>query len=243
LNGKPLAGTGVWCSQLLNSSCPSCIAARQIQQQNERAAQARRAVLVELLGGEKPYREFTFEQFRITPGNRRAYERCRQFSPATQSLYLWGPCGVGKTHLACAMARRCFEETLAVTILRAAQVSRKVRMKDPAQEQAVIDELAGAEVLVIDDLGAGPDTAFSRYVLQEILDCRDFHDQSGLIVTSKYSLDDLAAKLADDSIPSRVAGLCECIEMRDSDHRIAGARRGALDGSTPAFPTEDPSGV
>jgi chromosomal replication initiation ATPase DnaA len=52
------------------------------------------------LGGEKPYREFTFERYKVTPGNRRAYERSKTFDPAAENLYLWGPSGVGKTHLA-----------------------------------------------------------------------------------------------------------------------------------------------
>ncbi len=180
---------------------------------------------VELLGGEKPYREFTFEKYEIAPGNRLAYERAKHLNTAADSLYLWGPCGVGKTHLAWAAARRCFEETLSVTILRVAHLSRKVRMKDPEHEQAAIDEFVRADVLVLDDLGSGPDTAFSRQILQEILDGRDFSDRAGLVVTSKYSLDQLAMRLMDDSIPSRLSGFCRNIEVQGIDHRLARGRQ------------------
>jgi DNA replication protein DnaC len=107
------------------------------------------------LGGEKPHREFTFDRFQVAPGNQLAFERCTHFNPAAANLYLWGSCGVGKTHLAYATARRCFEETLSVIIQPAAQISRKVRMKDPAQEQAAIDQFADVDVLVLDDLGIG----------------------------------------------------------------------------------------
>jgi len=93
-----------------------------------------------------------------------------------------------------------------VTILLAAQLSRKVRMKDPDKEQEAIDGYVRSDVLVLDDLGAGPDTPFSRQILQEILDGRDFADRPGLVVTTKYSLNELAGKRVDDSIPSRLAG-------------------------------------
>jgi DNA replication protein DnaC len=192
----------------------------QLQRQEERRTVAGRHELVQLLGGEKPYREFTFERYQVTSSNRLAYERSKEFNPAAENLYLWGSCGVGKTHLAYAIARRAVEESLIVSVQRAPQLTRQVRMREPTQEQAAIDNFIAAELLVLDDLGTGLDTAFSRLILQEILDLRDFNERAGLVITSKYSLDDLAAKLGDDSIPSRIAGMCHCIRICGVDNRL-----------------------
>jgi DNA replication protein DnaC len=224
LGGKVLAGTGVWHSQLADAQCPACVTAHETQRLNEQRALALRWELVTLLGGEKPYREFTFERYGVTRGNRLGYERSKDFNPAAENLYLWGPCGVGKTHLGCAIARQCFTKTLSVAVLRPWQLSRKVRMKDPQQEQAAIDEFVRVEVLVFDDLGAGNDTAFSRQILQEILDTRNFNDRAGLVISSKYSLGGLADKLNDDTLPSRLAGMCEVVEIKGVDNRSSDAR-------------------
>lgn len=220
LGPRPLAGTGVWRSQLIDGHCTACRTALEAERAKQQRALARRRELVDLLGGERPYREFTFERYQVTPGNRLAYERCRDFNPALENLYLWGPCGVGKTHLAYAAGRRCFEETLSVAILPAFQLSRKMRMKDPAQEQAALDEFIRVDTLVMDDVGAGPNSPYSRQLLREILDGRHFADRAGLVATSNYSLDELAFRLGDDSIASRLAGLCRLIAIQGPDVRL-----------------------
>jgi DNA replication protein DnaC len=206
VGGKALPGTGTWRSQLLEGICPPCTSEIERRRQKHFGELMRRQNLLELLGGEKPCRDFTFDQFKVTGGNKLAFERAKSFDPDSDNLYLWGPCGVGKTHLAWATARRSFEETLSVAIVPAYQLSRRIRMRDPAQEQAAIDEFVRSEVLVLDDLGTESGSPFNRQILQEILDRRTFANLGGLVVTSKYSLDELAAKFTDDAIPSRLAG-------------------------------------
>jgi DNA replication protein DnaC len=220
LNGKTLAGTAVWQSQLIDGRCPACCAAMALERRKEQHARAMRQELIQLLGGEKPYREFTFDRFQVAPGNRLAFESATRFNPSNDTLYLWGSCGVGKTHLAYAIARRWSEQARTVEIFRPPQLSRKLRMKEPLEEQAITDQLIRADVFVLDDLGMGTDTPFSRQVLQEILDGREFTDRSGLVITSKYSLDGLAEKLGDDAIPSRLAGMCSVVQIQGADRRL-----------------------
>ncbi len=223
VRGSPLPGTGVWRSQLVDGQCPACQTTLEKEREKNRLALRRREELVAVLGGHKPYQEFTFERYRVLPGNAVAFERTSRFDPVCENLYLWGPCGVGKTHLAYAAARRSFVETLSVVVVRASQLSRQIRMKDPDQEQAALDRFTRAEALILDDLGGGSDTAFTRQILQEVLDQRDFNDRGGLIVTGKYSLDQFAEKLGDDTLPSRLAGMCDVIGLTGPDGRLARA--------------------
>jgi DNA replication protein DnaC len=220
LNGKTMAGTGVWRSQLIRGRCSACSDILEFQRQNEQRATAVRRKLVDLLGGEKPYREFTFGRYQVMPGNQVAFEASKGFNPGADNLYLWGPCGVGKTHLAYAAARCSFEETSSLAIVRAYQLSRHVRLKGPEHEQEAIQELVDSDVLVMDALGIGVQTTYSRQLLQEILDSRHFADRAGLIVTSPYSLDALARQMDNDSIPSRLGGMCRVVGLRGRDHRL-----------------------
>ena len=220
VNGKSLPGTGIWRTQLLHGHCISCIDVLEAKRENDRRAMLLRKDLIYLLGGLKPYREFTFERFEIHDGNQRAFECCKRFNPAMDNVYLWGPCGVGKTHLAWATARCAFGDGSVTRILRAGQISRRIRMKEPVEEQTIVDSLTQADVLVLDDLGTGTESTFVRQILQELLDERLFKDRAGLIVTSSHSLDSLAERLNSDTIVSRLAGMCRVIEIADEDHRL-----------------------
>jgi DNA replication protein DnaC len=204
----------------MDGLCPACVAHAEDNRQKEQHDRALRQSLIEVLGGEKPYREFTFGGYEVTSGNRLAFEKARQFNPASDNLYLWGACGVGKTHLAYAIARAGFEQGHSVEILQPPQLVRKMRMKDPQEEQGIIDELVRAELFVLDDLGMGACTAYGRQILQEILDGRDFKVRAGLVITSKYALSGLAQKMGDDTIASRMAGMCQVIEIKGTDHRL-----------------------
>lgn len=219
LGGRVLAGTGVWRSTLVDGLCVSCSENLEAARQREQKSRAKREQFIRLLGGAKPCRDFTFERYEVTPGNRMAYEQAVRFDPSQNNLYLWGPCGVGKTHLSVAILHRCFERGRSIALVTLFQLIRRLRMKTPEEEQRAIDGFTRVDALVIDDLGVGSDTAYARQILQEILDGRDFKDRRGLIVTSQYSLSALACRQNDRAITSRLTGMCRVIDIRGSDRR------------------------
>lgn len=217
--GRPLAGTGVWQSPFTDGICETCIeSARNAEEVIRRRLRLQKRIRSIL--GSRAADEFTFERFAVTPANTLAYQKAIAFESRRRNLYLWGACGVGKTHLAYAIARRALEAGQTTIVTSPPRISRRLRMREPYEEQNILDRFIRADVLVIDELGIGNETAFLKQVLQEILDGRSFDDRGGLVITSKFSLDGLAAHLKEDAIPSRLAGRCLTAKVSGSDYRL-----------------------
>src|SRR5437764_995719 len=152
--GKPLAGTGLWQSPLTDGRCDGCIeSARSAEEGVRRRMQMQKRIRSVL--GSKPADDFTFDRFVVTPENKSAYEKAIAFDPRLKNLYLWGACGVGKTHLAYAIARRALELGQTVLVTTPPRISRRLRMREPDEEQGILDRLIRVDVLVIDELGIG----------------------------------------------------------------------------------------
>lgn len=168
------------------------------------------AQAIEALGGLKAYKEFTLERY----DNKAAIEKCAAYPG--RNLYLWGRVGTGKTHLATALVRR-----LEGRVVKPQQIYRSCRgLISSTEEQAVINGYINTPYLVIDDLGVEKNTTFSLSTLYEIIDGRDLAYQAGLIVTSNLSLGELAERIGDDRLTSRLAGLCQVVELSGRDRRM-----------------------
>jgi DNA replication protein DnaC len=158
------------------------------------------------LGGVRSRDEFTRENFTVTDKNKNAFESCDAFKPKTDNLYLFGATGTGKSHLAIIAARKFWRGAL---VVKPSEIFRKIRACDGAEEEvSTIGGYAWQEVLVIDDLGVGKDTEFAVTSMYEIIDRRYQLMSGGLIVATNLSPDELAKKLGDDRIPSRLAQMC-----------------------------------
>lgn len=138
------------------------------------------------------------------------------------NLYLWGKqTGTGKSHLAGASYRySCIEKRSWGYFWKPSALLRYMRVLDSEEQEKRLEKLIKAPILVIDDLGIGNVTDFSLQILYEIVDGRWMNESKGLIITANLSLDDLAKKLDDDRLPSRIAGMCDVIELKGKDRRI-----------------------
>jgi DNA replication protein DnaC len=218
LGGRILAGTGVWRSGLVDDLCEACAKERECQAARQVLTRTRRDRLIALLGGPKPFREFTFERYRVQPGNRTALEAALAFDTRSSNLCFWGAGGVGKTHLAYAIARRAFWQGRSVVVTTPAKVVRRLRLRPPEEEQHVLDTLISADVLVLDGLGSGPESPYLRQLLEEVLDGRDFRDTGGLVVASRMS--PLQLIHANIGCASRVQAMCEAVSICGPDRRL-----------------------
>jgi len=158
----------------------------------------------------------TWATFQKTPDNQRAFMAAKDFKPTDDNLFLWGPCGVGKTHLLAAL----LHDYPRAKFISAIELSRQFRKLDPETERALLKEFREVEILAVDDIGVGRATEFSNQILYEIIEARIRWGKNGLILTTNYSPEALAEKMGDDRLASRLAGLCRVIEIKGEDWRL-----------------------
>lgn len=177
---------------------------------------------IKSLGGLRAWDTFTFDTFRESMFNAPALDAARAFDKSKDNLYLCGPVGSGKTHLATAAARKYFQKA-PVYVVRVADLALEVRAARGRSEveKELLDRYVDAGVLVLDDLGVEKGTEFVFSLVYRLVDGRYMNRPGGLIVTSNLSLDDLTTKLGDDRVPSRLAQMARVFTFAgEPDHRL-----------------------
>lgn len=176
---------------------------------------------VEKILGKWSAGRFTLEGFRTpTDGHREAKRAASEFNPEKESLFIHGPCGSGKSHLAAAVLQKWSSYLQgSVGFERTTHLMRSIRGMKGFEESLYIESLAAKKLLVIDDLGVGRGTEFTLSVLYEIIEERTHRGRHGLIITSNLSLDEIADKFGDDRLTSRIAGMCKSVHMDLPDWR------------------------
>ena len=174
-----------------------------------------------IFGSVKAMNYYTFGKFKQTEENREAYEAARNFNSQKDNLYLWGPCGTGKSHLSYATAKMYAMNGKSVVISTPLKMVDSFRTKNDMEKESRFQEYTECDLLLIDDLGISKYTDFGLEILCEVLNRRTLQMRNGLMVTSNLSMRDLASK-NDDRLASRLTGLCRIIAIIGTDYRLQG---------------------
>ncbi len=174
----------------------------------------------------------TFESFDPElPGMEEAYEAALGFAqePGHRWLFLSGPCGVGKTHLAVAVARYAIDwHRMSVYFAVVPDLLDHLRSTFDPNSGSVYDErfsnIRGAPLLILDDLGTENATPWAKEKLYQIINHR-YSEQMPTVITTNV---DLSAKgKIDERIYSRIMDhrLTEHVAIDTDDFRLAGDPR------------------
>jgi DNA replication protein DnaC len=168
----------------------------------------------------------------VTDDQKKALEICEDFpfngsSFSMRNLWLLGPVGTGKTHLAIATLRRELDEGNAETVAFVTQrnLTLEIRAswdgdKSVRGSREVIKHYGTVDVLVLDDIGASHGREAEQNDLLAVIDLRS---QNGLmtIITSNLTPQQLRAALGDRSY-SRLRNRAVLATLTGPDVRVGG---------------------
>ncbi len=105
-----------------------------------------------------------------------------------QNVIFTGPCGIGKTYLACALGQRACREGLSVNYFRMPQLFELFRAAQATGKYSVlISKLSKIELIILDDFGLGELKMAERQDLLEVLESRN--GLRSTVVTTQLPID------------------------------------------------------
>ncbi|GMV67298.1 MAG: hypothetical protein AMXMBFR75_30900 [Candidatus Hinthialibacteria bacterium] len=174
------------------------------------------------------YKNKTLDSFKADIDTRRlAVRQVRRFlqefdqSNECPGLFLYGAPGTGKTHLSIGVLKELIQKGqsgLFYNMVTLVDDLRKQSSGSLAQdEEERLARLNQADVLVLDDLGAGRLTDFVQERIYAVIDQR-YSQNRCLVVTSNLGLRKLEEQVT-YPVLSRVRGMCFTVHTGDLDYR------------------------
>ena len=121
----------------------------------------------------------------------------------TQNLLLTGPCGSGKTYLACALGHTACMKGYRVKYYRLSRLLLELsQTKADGSYIKALQSIAKLDGLILDDWGLEPLTAAHRNDLMEIMD--DRHGNSSTMVISQLPTDQWYQSIGDNTLADAI---------------------------------------
>ena len=153
----------------------------------------------------------TFETFQLTDDNRRAAAAARRYAdsfdtllprpgapePGSKCLFIAGPPGTGKTHLAAAIANHLIAQgrpVVCMTMIDLLERIKRTFSKRDTDEGSVLKIYKTVPLLVIDDIGKEPPTEWAISTVYNIINGR-YEAYLPTIVTTNYDTEALIERM------------------------------------------------
>lgn len=133
----------------------------------------------------------TFEFGKLTsinPAQISSFAETTDWLTQAQNLLIFGPSGVGKTHLAAAIGRRLTEQGMRVLFTKTTALVQQLQQANNAQKLAeAINKLDKFDLLILDDIGYVKKSEAETSVLFELIS--DRYERRSLLITSNHTFE------------------------------------------------------
>lgn len=177
----------------------------------------------------KRFQSRTFEKFQVTPNNKKAYEKAKEwaenFPNTKKGLLFIGNYGTGKTHLSVAIANYLMSKFYEVHCSNTTDIISRVKETyakgSEMTEHQFIQKFVKADLIILDDLGKENATSNTTSVVYQIIN-QIYEEEKPIIVTTNLGSKELINNLGEKggAITSRLFEMCEVIELNGKDWRI-----------------------
>lgn len=225
-------------------------AARECQRQEEIARQHQERVeRIERLFRNSTlperWRDRTFEAFRKTAGTQAAYDTAYRYTHefnrrSGTGLLFTGDVGLGKTHLAAAIAMELMSRELSVVYGTVSSLLSQIRStydSSKETEAAAKYRMTSCDLLVIDEMGKEKVNAWVGQTVYDIINAR-YENNKAMVITTNLSLAEIRKKYNDidsvrvgigDALVDRIYEACRGVQFTGTSWRKQSLGGGAHD--------------
>ncbi len=152
------------------------------------------------------------------------YSYCRDFAEHfavdNRSILMVGDAGLGKTHLALAIANEVLKQGYTTVYVSAGNIFFELEAERRAGGRHLLDFLSSAELLIFDDLGSELVNPSLITMLYNLVSTR-MNSKKCTVYTTNITTQELLTMRYTEKIASRLLGSCDQLHFAGSDIRIS----------------------